>query len=157
MNKILVVDDDIIIRMYLVAVLSDEGFRARAVGSGKEAIAAYQAEPAALVILDVYMPHMDGVETFQALYAMDPRLKAIGISGNGSMLSVACLKMMSALGALAVLEKPFRKEAFIKTVRKILTLHTNTPATAHTQRISNHHITPAVKEQPQYNLSAGLV
>jgi DNA-binding NtrC family response regulator len=120
MEHILVVDDDAQIRKSLTAILSNAGFTVRSAGSGKEAVASYRAEPTALVILDVYMPDMDGVETMQALHAFDRCVKVVAISGMGSSLSAICLKIISQLGALAILEKPFTREELVKMVRTLL-------------------------------------
>ena len=125
MKSILVVDDDNQIQKALTAILSNAGFTVRSAGSGKEAIASYQAKPAALVILDVYMPDMDGVETLQALHAMDRCVKVVAISGMGSSLSAVCLKIISKLGALAILEKPFTKEELLQTVWPLLGVEVN--------------------------------
>jgi len=109
-------------RRFLATVLARAGFKVRAVESGKEALESYQAKKAALVILDVCMPEMDGLETLQALRAMDPKVKVIGMSGMGPGAATLFLKMMGMVGAFATLEKPFTPEAFLKTVQKALGL-----------------------------------
>jgi len=120
MNDVLIVDDNAPLRAILSEILSWVGFKVRAVESGRAAIESYKTKPATLVILDICMPGMDGLETLKALRGIDPQVKVLGISGFGSDLSTLFLKMMGALGADAMLEKPFARAALLKSVRKIL-------------------------------------
>jgi DNA-binding NtrC family response regulator len=120
MNNILIVDDSSQLRTYLAKILSWAGFTVRTVGNGREAIEAYKAKSATLVILDIYLPDMDGMETMRALRAMDPHVKVIAISGLRPSLAALCLRTISTQGALATLEKPFSMEDLLKTVRMLL-------------------------------------
>jgi two-component system chemotaxis response regulator CheY len=120
MNDILIVDDMIEMRRFLASLLVRAGFNVRAVGSGKEALQCYRTKKPALVVLDACMPDMDGVETLQALRALDQQVRVIGVSGLGPGAATLFLKMMSMVGAFAILEKPFTPEVFLKTVRKVL-------------------------------------
>lgn len=125
MNHILIVDDSPTIRQHLITVLSRAEFDAQAVGSGRAALASYKANRAALVILDVIMPEMDGLETLQALRTENREVKVLGISGIESQFSPIYLKMLRLLGAQAILEKPFSDELLIRTVRHLLTAPIN--------------------------------
>jgi CheY-like chemotaxis protein len=120
MNDVLIVDDNAPLRAILSEILSWVGFKVRAVESGRAAIESYKTKPATLVILDICMPGMDGLETLKLLRVIDPHVKVLGISGFGSDLSALFLTMTGALGADAMLEKPFAKAVLLKAVRKIL-------------------------------------
>ena len=120
MNDILIVDDMIEMRRFMAALLVRAGFNVRAVGSGQEALDCYKTKKPALVVLDACMPDMDGVETLQALRALDHHVKVIGVSGLGPGSATLFLKMMDMVGAYAILEKPFTPELFLKTVRTVL-------------------------------------
>jgi CheY-like chemotaxis protein len=122
MNDILIVDDSTQLRTYLTTILSWAGFTVRAVGNGREALEAYKEKSATLVILDIYLPDMDGMETMRALRAMDQHVKVVAISGLRPSLAALCLKTIGMQGALATLEKPFTREALLKTVRSLLGL-----------------------------------
>lgn len=120
MGHILLVDDSSTVRLHMTQVLSHAGYQVRAVGSGKAALESYKAERAALVILDVVMPDMDGVETFQLLRSIDSHVKVLGISGMGPRFPTEYLKILGALGAQAVLEKPFSDEALLHLVKQTI-------------------------------------
>jgi DNA-binding response OmpR family regulator len=120
MNDILIVDDNTQLRTCLAAILSWAGFTVRTVGSGREAVEAYKEKSATLVILDIYLPDMDGMETMRALRAMDQHVKVIAISGLRPSLAALCLRTIGTQGALATLEKPFTMEVLLKTVRTLL-------------------------------------
>jgi len=120
MNPILVVDDSPMMRLHLSKVLSRAHYTVRAVDSGKAALKSYQAQSADLVILDIIMPDMDGIETLQALRAIDSQVKVLGISGLGPCFSSLYLNMLRKLGAQESLEKPFTNEVLLDAVRQLI-------------------------------------
>lgn len=122
MNHILIVDDSATVRRHLATVLSSAGFAVQTVAGGKEALVSYKTAHASLVILDVVMPDMDGLETLQALRAVDSGVKVVGISGIDPRFSPVYLKMLRLLGAQAILEKPFSDQILIETVRRLLAM-----------------------------------
>ncbi len=122
MQQILVVDDSAFVRKHLTKALVGAGFGVHAVGSGCEAVAYYQAARPDLVILDVVMPEMDGLETYRALRAVCGKVRVLGISGIEPRFPSMYLKLIRALGAEGVLEKPFSDEVLIQTVREIIAL-----------------------------------
>ena len=103
--RILVVDDEPGIRQSLCGVLGDEGYQARAVATGEECLADLTREPSDLVLLDVWLPGIDGMETLtriQEIPAGD-RPAVVMISGHGNI--EAAVKA-TKLGAFDFLEKP---------------------------------------------------
>ena len=68
------------------------------------------------------MPEMDGVETYRALRSVWGGVRVVGISGIEPRFPSMYLKLLRALGAQAVLEKPFRDEVLIQTVREVLAM-----------------------------------
>ncbi len=108
------------IRKHISRVLAAAGFHVRAVDGGRAAVSAYHTARAALVILDVVMPEMDGLETLQALRAVSQEVRIIGISGIEPRFPSMYLKLLQKLGAQAILEKPFTDEALILTVHRVL-------------------------------------
>jgi two-component system nitrogen regulation response regulator NtrX len=116
-SRILVVDDEQSIRDVLAQVLGYEGYRVGTVGSGGEALSAYRAEPFDLVILDVKMQGIDGVDTLQQLRLLDPDARVIMISGHGT-ISTAVQSVQQ--GAFDFLEKPLDADRLLVTVRRAL-------------------------------------
>jgi len=84
-GRILVVDDEPSIRDVLAQVLGYEGYEVVTAGSGGEALANHRAHPYDLIILDVKMQGMDGMDTLQQLREQDPDVRVVMISGHGSI------------------------------------------------------------------------
>src|SRR5262245_20498213 len=102
-QQILVADDDMTARDGLRALLSAWGFEVRTAGDGREALDRVSVEPPALVITDVVMPKMDGLELLTAIRHDQPRVPVIVITGQGdddTLLSA------SRKGAYGYLSKP---------------------------------------------------
>ncbi len=114
---VLVVDDDSVIREILRRTLENAGFPVIEAQSGKEALARIEGKSIDLLITDLVMPDGEGLEIIRAMKRTFPRLKVIAISGafGGSFLKAAEL-----LGAHATLQKPFKLDELLDTVRKVL-------------------------------------
>lgn len=109
MASIVIVDDSRSVRIFVEKALADTGHRVRAAGSGPEALRLLEAEPADLLLTDIYMPDGDGLELLIALRrrAHPPAVIAMSsnVTGPKSMLGIA-----QKLGAKLVLPKPFKPE-----------------------------------------------
>jgi len=100
----LVVDDEPRLRRVLVRLLEGEGFTCREAGSGTEAIAMLEQQPAPLVISDLRMPQMDGATLLREIVSRWPDTAVIMVTAVAEVESaVACLQ----LGALDYVAKPF--------------------------------------------------
>ncbi len=101
----MVVDDDPGARKALRRVLSREGYEVRTVGDGAEALALLAREPFELVIVDLLMEPVDGLEVLTRVKKMDPDTEVILMTGHGSVdAAVAAIKK----GAFHYVEKPLR-------------------------------------------------
>lgn len=107
MARILVVDDEPAIREVITSALSLEGHVVHEAAHGGEGMALLEREPVDLVILDIYMPTQDGLETLRALRTTRPALKILAMSGGGQVGRFEPLKIAEKLGADCTLEKPF--------------------------------------------------
>ena len=81
-EHILIVDDERAIQKALRGVLEDEGYRVTAVGTGADALKAVADEMPDLVFLDIFMSHMDGLETLTELKRLRPEATVVMISGH---------------------------------------------------------------------------
>jgi two-component system nitrogen regulation response regulator NtrX len=117
MSMILIVDDEEGIRQVLSDCLRDEGYRVALAEDGFEALRLLAEEPVELVILDVWLPNMGGIEVLQRIKAEYPELEVVVISGHGNInLAVQAVK----LGAFDFLEKPLSLEKTITVVQNAL-------------------------------------
>jgi response regulator RpfG family c-di-GMP phosphodiesterase len=102
--RCLVVDDEPRLRRVLIRLLEGEGFQCREAGSGVEALALLEQEPAPLMISDLRMPEMDGVALLREVTTRWPETAVIVVTAVAEVESaVACLQM----GALDYVAKPF--------------------------------------------------
>lgn len=118
-RRILVVDDEPGIRQALSGVLEDEGYAVQAVDSGEACLAALPGAGFELVLLDVWLPGMDGMDTLARIQEMPfgDRPVAVMISGHGSI--EAAVKA-TKLGAFDFLEKPLSFEKVSVVVKNAL-------------------------------------
>src|ERR1051326_3016281 len=107
--RVLIVDDEPLIRQSLTGVLEDEGYHAMAVESGEDCCRELQQESYELVLLDVWLPGMDGLETLARIQEIPFGLRptVVIISGHGTIETAV---KATKLGAFDFLEKPLTIE-----------------------------------------------
>ncbi len=116
-GRVLVVDDDRSIREVLAQVLGYEGYGVELAASGGEALSVYRSRPVDLVLLDVKMQGIDGIETLQQLRQQDAMARVVMVSGHAS-ISTAVQAVKE--GAFDFLEKPLDSDRLLVTVRRAL-------------------------------------
>lgn len=116
-GRILVVDDERSIRDVLAQVLGYEGYAVQAAASGGEALNLYRQQPFDLVLLDVKMQGIDGLDTLTQLRQQDPDARVVMISGHGT-ISTAVQAVKE--GAFDFLEKPLDADRLLVTVSRAL-------------------------------------
>jgi DNA-binding response OmpR family regulator len=117
---ILVVDDDFLIREALKLHLEREGYRVSLASNGMEAVACLERAAPNVLILDLFMPEMDGFETLRRLHHVARRARILAISGGGSAAHCDYLSMATKLGADRVLKKPFTAPELVAAVEALL-------------------------------------
>jgi DNA-binding NtrC family response regulator len=103
-GKILVVDDDPEVRMATRDFLSSKGYEVRVAEGGREALRLLDASPADVVLLDVAMPDMDGMETLKRIVAAHPAMPVIMVTANAD---IEITSKVLQLGAADYVPKPF--------------------------------------------------
>ncbi len=103
-GKVLVVDDEPEVRLVLSEFLESRGFEVTAAASGAQALAMVDEVKPHVVLLDVTMPQMDGIETLKRLAALKPGLPIIMVTANAD---VDVTSKLLALGAADYIPKPF--------------------------------------------------
>jgi CheY-like chemotaxis protein len=114
MIKVMVVDDEIAMREILKIMLKD--FKIIEASNGKEAIELYKKEKPDLVLMDVMMPIMNGIDATYEIKKMDPNAKIVAITAYASSKGEKVLEA----GADFILKKPFTRREVIKMIEKIV-------------------------------------
>jgi UDP-3-O-[3-hydroxymyristoyl] N-acetylglucosamine deacetylase len=114
---VLVVDDEASIRRSLEGVLKDEGFSVVLAEDGESAIRTLMHTRPALVLLDIWMPGMDGLETLRKIKEIHSDLPVVMISGHATISTAVAA---TRLGAVDFLEKPLDLSGTIQLVRRVL-------------------------------------
>lgn len=117
MARILVVDDAHFMRMQCSKILRGDGHEVAEAVDGAHAVKQYQEWQPDLVLMDVTMPVMDGIEAVKAIKALDPSAHIVMVSATGQQAMV-----MSAIeaGALDFVLKPFQPKRLLEAVEKAL-------------------------------------
>ena len=119
MSDILIVDDERDIRELISEILKDEGFATRLAGNSDDAMAAVNAEPPALMILDIWLKDskMDGIDILKVVKRDNPDVPVVIISGHGNVeIAVAAIKQ----GAYDFIEKPFNIDQLMVVIRRAM-------------------------------------
>ena len=116
-ESILIVDDEKAIQTSLRGVLEDESYRVGTVGSGDQALSRIGEDPPDLVLLDVWMPGMDGLEVLAEIKRVRPEQPVVMISGHGTIETAV---KATKLGAYDFIEKPLSLEKTLLAVARAL-------------------------------------
>ena len=116
-SRILVIDDEAAIRDSLRMTLEYEGYEFMGAATGQEGLALAEREAPDLVLLDVKMPGMDGIEVLERLRNMNDQLPIVVISGHGTISTAV---EATKKGAWDFIEKPFASERVLVSLRNAL-------------------------------------
>jgi len=118
-KTILIVDDERSICQSLGSILSDEGYEILTAESGEEALKIVEEEFPYLVLLDIWLPGMDGIEVLKAIKSDYPQTRVIVMSGHGTIETAV---KATKLGAFDFIEKPLSLEKVIIVVNHVFEL-----------------------------------
>lgn len=125
MALILVIDDEPAIRQMVRRSLERDGHTILEAPNGREGIALARAQHLDLIITDIVMPEMEGIETILVLRGQFPVIPIIAMSGGGGTRGMMFyLDAAAKLGANATLAKPFRPAQLAELVKKLLAART---------------------------------
>jgi len=132
---VLIVDDELNIRRVLAAMLKREGYEVTTATDGEQALAVLQKTPVQVVVTDLVMPRLSGLELLQRVAAQYPDVPVIMITAHGTVDSaVAALKA----GAFDYVTKPFEQEELKKVIAKAARAH----------EIETQNVHPSEGERP---------
>ncbi len=114
-GRVLVIDDEAIVRISCQRVLTPEGYDVVVTSRGDEAIELLEKEQFDVVLTDLKMPDMDGIEVLKTIKQRWPEIQVIIITGYGTIsTAVQAIK----LGAFEYIEKPFTPEDILDVVNR---------------------------------------
>lgn len=117
MKKMLIVDDDKQILKLLKKVFTDENIKISTAVNGLEAVKLCTKKNFDIILLDIVMPELDGVEAAKAIKISQPDVKIIVITGNASETQIEQVKKLNIKD---IFEKPFSFKLLKKRVKKML-------------------------------------
>jgi UDP-3-O-[3-hydroxymyristoyl] N-acetylglucosamine deacetylase len=116
-SKVLVVDDEAAIRQAVCEVLEDEGFSTLSAVDGHDALSKIGDYSPNIVLLDIWMPGMDGIETLKMIRSTRPEIPVIMISGHATITTAV---KATQLGAFDFIEKPLDLCTIVSSVKRAL-------------------------------------
>jgi two-component system nitrogen regulation response regulator NtrX len=116
-DNILVIDDERGIRSALKGILEDEGYNIKTANTGEDCLKLLERKNFDLVLLDIWLPEMDGIEVLKKIKTMDENPQVVMISGHGTVETAV---KATKLGAYDFLEKPLSLEKVVLTVKNAL-------------------------------------
>jgi DNA-binding response OmpR family regulator len=120
MARILIIDDNDLVRAALVLLLTRDGHEVTEAVNGEDALALFRDDRPDLVVTDVIMPEKEGFETMREMREIAPGMKIIVISGGGPFGAQDILQLASGLGADETFAKPIHRNEFLASVSRLL-------------------------------------
>ncbi|NJD61145.1 MAG: UDP-3-O-[3-hydroxymyristoyl] N-acetylglucosamine deacetylase [Deltaproteobacteria bacterium] len=117
LGPILIVDDEASIRQSLAGVLADEGYSCALAKDGADALSQLRSLHPSLVLLDIWMPGMDGIETLRRIKESHPLTPVIMMSGHATISTAI---QATRVGASDFIEKPLEIDLVVNAIRRTL-------------------------------------
>ena len=119
-HSVLIIEDDEFVKNMLRQTFKQAGYEVATASNGRIGIQLYQSEPFDIVITDLIMPDMEGIETITHLRKYNPGVKVIAISGGGRNRPDDYLHLASKLGAARTFTKPVDRDELLDAVRQLV-------------------------------------
>jgi CheY-like chemotaxis protein len=114
------VDDDPLVRRTVSRALSGAGYEVEEACEGEEALRRLEVGAVDAVVVDIFMPKMDGLELIREIHRKWPSIRILAISGGSQRINTDMLSAARAFGAQTSLAKPFMPSELVTTVRRML-------------------------------------
>ncbi|RMF61785.1 MAG: response regulator [Calditrichaeota bacterium] len=122
MTKVLVIDDIEFTRETICKILRRNGFEVYEASNGREGVELYQKYEPEVVLTDILMPEMEGLETIKKLVHLCPGLPIIAITGS---VDTPFMNIALKFGAVDGLYKPFKQDQLLEAIHKALQSRSN--------------------------------
>ena len=121
-ERILIVDDEKNIVSSLKGILADEGYDVSVADDGLDALDIIQSDPPDLLLLDIWLPGMDGIEVLKTVKTYHPNIEVLIMSGHGTIDTAV---KATKLGAYDFIEKPFSMDLLTQSVQSVFKVKKN--------------------------------
>jgi len=121
-ERILIVDDEKNIVSSLKGILADEGYDISVADDGLDALDIIQSDPPDLLLLDIWLPGMDGIEVLKTVKTYHPNIEVLIMSGHGTIDTAV---KATKLGAYDFIEKPFSMDLLTQSVQSVFKVKKN--------------------------------
>jgi two-component system, chemotaxis family, chemotaxis protein CheY len=122
MPRILIIDDEPLVRSVLRSILERNGHTVVDASNGRDGLELWCHSPSDLLLIDIFMPDVDGIEVIMQLKRVWPRAKIIAMTGGARKSDTTSLVALAArqLGAQHILMKPFTKLTLLAAISTVL-------------------------------------
>jgi DNA-binding response OmpR family regulator len=117
--RVLIIEDDQDFRTLALRWFRSCGIEAEGAANGAEGLALQRARPAGVIVTDIFMPEMEGIETIHDLRRQFPETKIIAMSGRDPRVKFDVFQVAREVGAIRTFKKPFRFEELVAAVREL--------------------------------------
>ena len=117
--RVLVIEDNEDFRKLTLAWFQKYGIEVEGAANGTQGLARQRARPADVIITDIFMPKMEGIETIDEIRREFPEAKIIAMSGREPLRNFDVFRVARQVGAARTFNKPFRFEELIAAVREL--------------------------------------
>jgi len=117
--RVIVIEDNADFRKLALRWFESYGIEAEGAANGAQGIELQRARPADVIITDIFMPDMEGIETIDGLRKEFPAAKIIAMSGRDPMVKFDVFEVAREVGASKTFKKPFRFEELVAAVREL--------------------------------------
>jgi CheY-like chemotaxis protein len=118
-NLIVVADDDCLVQATCKHCLEAAGYKVELAASGADAIRAVADGDVTTVLVDVFMPEMDGLETLLSIKKQSPTTSVVMMTGGGARCRMDFLEAAKRFGADDVIKKPFTAEQLVSVIKQV--------------------------------------
>jgi CheY-like chemotaxis protein len=119
MMRVLVIEDNEDFRKLALMWFQSCGIEVEGAANGAQGLALQRARPADVIVTDIFMPEMEGIETIHDLRREFPEAKIIAMSGRDPLMNLDVFEVARQVGAAKTFNKPFKFEDLIAAVREL--------------------------------------
>ena len=117
--RVLIIEDDADFRTLALRWFHSHGIEAEGAANGAQGLTLQRARPADVIVTDIFMPEMEGIETIHDLRREVPEVKVIAMSGRDPRMKFDVFEVARQIGAARTFKKPFRFEELVAAVREL--------------------------------------